>query len=283
MKLGKLQHKALASRRVTASICQLATTTSHAIEQEDARMAPISTKPASAEVLAEQRAAGHQAPNTPEASAVNGTDADAGRLQHGAAETRSTAPAGQPGAAVASATPDAGADAGADVRAAETLLSTAAETCSTSQALPAGNALQLTQLQAHFDQHLWASDVWTHHGLDKCSLILGLHPDQATEPILEYAVAANKPFALVPCCVFPRLFPERRIHVADSLSDQASLQPVVQYAELVEYLVQKGSAQKAALGFEGADWVVYRGNSSSTPPAHTADTTPHSTPVMSTR
>jgi len=41
-------------------------------------------------------------------------------------------------------------------------------------------------------------------------LAVGMHPDQATEPIIDAALALGKPFAVVPCCVFPDLFPHRR-------------------------------------------------------------------------
>ena len=34
--------------------------------------------------------------------------------------------------------------------------------------------------------------------------VIGLHPDEATEAIVDCALAHNKPFAVVPCCVFPR-------------------------------------------------------------------------------
>ena len=34
-----------------------------------------------------------------------------------------------------------------------------------------------------------------------CSLIIGLHPDQATEPIVELALSLNVPFAIIPWCV----------------------------------------------------------------------------------
>ncbi|KAG2440768.1 hypothetical protein HXX76_003624 [Chlamydomonas incerta] len=44
-----------------------------------------------------------------------------------------------------------------------------------------------------------------------CSLVVGLHPDQATDSILDFALDRGKPFAIVPCCVFPRLFPHRRL------------------------------------------------------------------------
>ncbi len=42
------------------------------------------------------------------------------------------------------------------------------------------------------------------HGslLARCTCIVGLHPDSATVPIVETALALGKPFAVVPCCVF---------------------------------------------------------------------------------
>jgi hypothetical protein len=43
-----------------------------------------------------------------------------------------------------------------------------------------------------------------------CSVIVGLHPDAATEPIVQTALRLNKPFAVSPCCVVSKLFPSRR-------------------------------------------------------------------------
>ena len=36
-----------------------------------------------------------------------------------------------------------------------------------------------------------------------------MHPDQATEPIVDLALRLGVPFAVVPCCVYPGLFPFR--------------------------------------------------------------------------
>ena len=38
-----------------------------------------------------------------------------------------------------------------------------------------------------------------------------MHPDEATEEIIKQALKYNKPFAVVPCCVFPKLFPNRQL------------------------------------------------------------------------
>ena len=42
-------------------------------------------------------------------------------------------------------------------------------------------------------------------------LIIGMHPDQATEPIIDMALKYKKPFAVVPCCVFAHENPHRRL------------------------------------------------------------------------
>lgn len=44
----------------------------------------------------------------------------------------------------------------------------------------------------------------------RCSFVCGMHPDQATEPIVVLALRLHVPFAVLPCCVMPRLFPARR-------------------------------------------------------------------------
>ena len=47
--------------------------------------------------------------------------------------------------------------------------------------------------------------------LQQASIFVGLHSDQATEAIVDYALLSGRPFAVVPCCVFPKLFPTRRL------------------------------------------------------------------------
>ncbi|KAL3815289.1 hypothetical protein ACHAXA_006791 [Cyclostephanos tholiformis] len=60
-------------------------------------------------------------------------------------------------------------------------------------------------------------------------LIVGFHPDQATEAIIDMALLLRVPFAVVPCCVFPSEFPERTL----------GGKRVRIYSELVEYLRTK--------------------------------------------
>jgi hypothetical protein len=80
------------------------------------------------------------------------------------------------------------------------------------------------------------------------SLLLGLHPDeailsqfylflptpilpnhvfQATEPIVAASCAFKRPFAVVPCCVFPRKFPHRYL-----VESTGELVPVVTYEQV---------------------------------------------------
>uniref|UniRef100_A0A6U5HNL6 Uncharacterized protein n=1 Tax=Calcidiscus leptoporus TaxID=127549 RepID=A0A6U5HNL6_9EUKA len=57
------------------------------------------------------------------------------------------------------------------------------------------------QLCARFD-----ADFLAAHGAlwAKISVVIGMHPDEATEPIVDAALAHGKPFAVLPCCVFPK-------------------------------------------------------------------------------
>jgi len=66
--------------------------------------------------------------------------------------------------------------------------------------------------------------------------VCGFHPDQATEAAVDLALLLKKPFAVVPCCVFPSEFPER------SLDGER----VKTHAQLVEYLLRKHEKIKTA-------------------------------------
>eukprot|EP00798_Chlamydomonas_sp_ICE-L_P016064 gene16064-22202_t len=68
-----------------------------------------------------------------------------------------------------------------------------------------------SQVMDHFEPKLWEEGGPHFELLRSCSMVVGLHPDQATEPILKFALEFKKSFVIAPCCVFPRLFPHRRI------------------------------------------------------------------------
>jgi hypothetical protein len=86
-----------------------------------------------------------------------------------------------------------------------------------------------------------------------CSILVGLHPDEATEPILKCANALEKPFCIVPCCVFPTLHPDRR-----KRDDTGEERIVLSYDDLVTYLRQAGHGIVTQLPFEGRNTAVYR-------------------------
>lgn len=76
---------------------------------------------------------------------------------------------------------------------------------------------------------------------------------QVTEAVVDVALRAGVPFAVVPCCVFPKLFPDRRIEDG---------RPVITYDDFIEYLQHKGRAhgkvvEKATLKFAGSNTVLF--------------------------
>ncbi|GFH54951.1 hypothetical protein CTEN210_11427 [Chaetoceros tenuissimus] len=74
-------------------------------------------------------------------------------------------------------------------------------------------------------------------------MILGLHPDQCTEDIMDAAISTNTPAAIIPCCVFSSLFPNR------TLKNGIKVQT---YDEFIIYLMEKDDRiTKHTLDFEG--------------------------------
>jgi hypothetical protein len=93
--------------------------------------------------------------------------------------------------------------------------------------------------------------------LSRCSVVVGLHPDQATDAAVDFALAHGKPFAVVPCCTYARDFPHRRRPPGPGRPKGGG--PVTTHAHLVEYLLAKapGVIQCETLPFEGKNVVVY--------------------------
>jgi hypothetical protein len=86
--------------------------------------------------------------------------------------------------------------------------------------------------------------------LRSSAVLVGLHADEATEAIVDVALATRKPFAVVPCCVFARYHRDR------ALSDGAAVRS---YDELVAFLLSKAPrvVRVAELGFEGRNLVLF--------------------------
>lgn len=114
-------------------------------------------------------------------------------------------------------------------------------------------SLTPSHIASHLDEGFLAAHAEL---LQTCSVLIGMHPDQATEPIVDVALRLGKPFAVVPCCVFGHENRHRR------LKDGGK---VVTTEEFVRFLVEKKEGVKTEwLGFEGSNAVVYiggRGNS----------------------
>mmetsp|Transcript_31272 Transcript_31272/g.81698 ORF Transcript_31272/g.81698 Transcript_31272/m.81698 type:complete len:316 (-) Transcript_31272:29-976(-) len=86
--------------------------------------------------------------------------------------------------------------------------------------------------------------------INACSVLIGMHSDEATEAIVEAAVRFSKPFAVVPCCVFPSAFPNRR---------RANGGTVRTYDEFCEWLREQAPGSNTALlPFAGRNRVIYR-------------------------
>lgn len=84
----------------------------------------------------------------------------------------------------------------------------------------------------------------------EASALIAMHPDQATDAVFETALALDKPFAVVPCCVFADLNPHRVL---------ASGAPVRTYDEMMEYYQAMGpDVRRARLAFQGRREVLYR-------------------------
>eukprot|EP00898_Chlorokybus_atmophyticus_P001998 jgi/Chlat1/279/Chrsp1S03056 len=116
-----------------------------------------------------------------------------------------------------------------------------------------GNTARLcSHVQEEFGPALWQSPEH-HELLYDCSLVLGMHPDEATEAIVDFALMANKPFAVIPCCVFPGLFPNRTLSAVNGVP-----QPVVTYEQFVAFLLAKDPRiQLEYLPFIGRNQVLY--------------------------
>jgi hypothetical protein len=83
------------------------------------------------------------------------------------------------------------------------------------------------------------------------SILVGLHPDQCTEAIVDAALLHDKPFAVVPCCVYPDLFARRRLRADD--------RPVRSYDDFIQFLMEKDDRiGQVTLPFAGKNVCLYR-------------------------
>jgi hypothetical protein len=110
------------------------------------------------------------------------------------------------------------------------------------------------QLVTTFDDHSLTESTELQDVVQKASLIVGLHADGATEAIVNAALQYQKPFVVVPCCVFPNLFQDRR--VLDEETDR--MIPVRSHAHFCRFLLAKDPRfQLETLPFEGRNVAIW--------------------------
>lgn len=101
------------------------------------------------------------------------------------------------------------------------------------------------QIVQSFDANLFSMEE-----VQQCSAIIGMHPDEATETIVDFALQFHKPFAILPCCVLSHKFPTRR---------DPNGKLVQSYDEFIEYLSNKvPNCERVQLDFPGRNLVLYR-------------------------
>ena len=88
-----------------------------------------------------------------------------------------------------------------------------------------------------------------------CSVVVGLHPDEATEAIVDFALEHGKPFAIIPCCVHSKRFQSRRI--IDVTTGEKSV-PVRSFESFVKYLAAKDDEIRVTkLPMRGRNTLIY--------------------------
>lgn len=101
-------------------------------------------------------------------------------------------------------------------------------------------------------QDFFNKDFFTKHCVDieSVKLVVGLHPDEATEPIVDLAVDFSLNFSVIPCCVFAQDFPHRRLQNGASPSS---------YEDFCDFLVEKSSGiEQDMLQFVGKNKVLFK-------------------------
>ena len=82
----------------------------------------------------------------------------------------------------------------------------------------------------------------------ECSLLVGMHPDEATEWIVDTALRHGKPFAIVPCCVFG----DRFLSAAERQSGSGGFEGFCQ-----RLMAKDDRIVRSWLGFEGKNTVLF--------------------------
>jgi len=110
------------------------------------------------------------------------------------------------------------------------------------------------QLVTAFEERTLAESEELQEAMKKATLIVGLHADGATEPIVDAALQYGKPFVVVPCCVFPNLFRSRRVLDKDT----GKMVEVRSHDQFCQYLLAKDPRLRLeTLQFNGRNLAIW--------------------------
>jgi len=109
------------------------------------------------------------------------------------------------------------------------------------------------QLVTTFDETTLETSTEIQQAVKNASLLIGMHADGATEAIVDAALQYGKPFVVIPCCVFPRLFSQRTITQSDGTIVQ-----VRSHEQFCQYLLEKDTRfVMEVLPFEGRNVSIW--------------------------
>ena len=104
-----------------------------------------------------------------------------------------------------------------------------------------------TEFNQEFCQSHW--DEISSKLKSGCALVIGMHPDEATEPMVDLCLKFGRSFAVVPCCVFAHQFPHRRLKSGDEPRT---------YQQFCQYLLEKDPRiETSQLNFKGRNTVLF--------------------------
>ena len=117
--------------------------------------------------------------------------------------------------------------------------------------LPKSNTDQLIKLGLSIKEMRQCFDeTFDKEIIKSCSIIFGMHPDEATDAIVEIAGKFSKSFAVVPCCVFPTKFVGRFLKNGEF---------VVEYEQFVKYIQEiVESSSVFFMNFKGRNKVIFK-------------------------
>jgi hypothetical protein len=111
----------------------------------------------------------------------------------------------------------------------------------------------VVNIVTHFNREFVTDGNEGEQSWNSCSVVVGLHPDEATEDIVDLALEYAKPFAVVPCCVFWKTNVHRRVEGASGKEET-----VKTWDQFVDYLASKHPPiRRHNLPMEGRGVVLY--------------------------